>query len=158
MFFFLFLFFFLVIIILLAIVSSVSFLVTVICPPSCFFMKFSSHRIDASTLSSMLASLLPPPFLDIYSRLTSSLECSALFMLISFLILWSICLSSSLIHFTKGPEYLTRGTAQVFIPLIRFLLDSFVSNSFQILGYSFLIFSFISTCLIVSVSKMPKYL
>ena len=45
-------------------------------------------------------------------------------MVISFLVLWSICLSSSLVHFRKGPEYLTRGTAQVFIPLIRFLLES----------------------------------
>ena len=36
-------------------------------------------------------------------------------MVISFLVLWSICLSSFLFHFTKGPEYLARGTAQVFM-------------------------------------------
>ena len=45
-------------------------------------------------------------------------------------ILWSICLSSSLVHLRKGPEYLTKGTAQVFIPLIRFLPQRFVSSSF----------------------------
>ena len=52
-----------------------------------------------------------------------------------FLVLWSICLSLSLVHFRKGPEYLTRGTAQVFITFIRFLLLSFVSSGF--LQYSF---------------------
>ena len=62
-------------------------------------------------------------------------------------------------HFRKGPEYLTRVAAQVFIPLVRFLLHSFVSSSFLVLlKYSFLIFSFISTCLMVLASKMSKYL
>ena len=107
----------------------------------------------------MLASLLPPPFLNIYSLSTSSLVCNALYMVISFFVLWSMCLSSSLVHFKNSLEYLTRSTAQVFIPLIRFLLHSFVSNSFLvILRYSFSIFSFISACLMVSASKMPKYL
>ena len=58
-------------------------------------------------------------------------------MLISFLVLWSIWLSS-LIHFTKCPEYVTRGTAQVSIPLIKFQLDRFVWSSF--LGSSEIIF------------------
>ena len=49
--------------------------------------------------------------------------------------------------------------ALVFILLIRFLLDSFLSSSFLVLmRYSFLIFSFISTCLVASATKMPKYL
>ena len=78
----------------------------------------------------MLASPLPPSFLDTNSLSMSSLGCNALCMVISFLVLWSICLSLSSVHFRKGPEYLTRGTAQVFIPLIRFLLESFVSSSF----------------------------
>ena len=77
-------------------------------------------------------------FLDTYSLSTSSLGCNALCKIISFLVLWSICLSSSLVHLRKGPEYLTRGTAQVLIPLIRFLLLSFVSSSFLVLlRYSF---------------------
>ena len=111
------------------------------------------------TVSSMLASPLPPSFLETYSLSTSSLGYNALCMVISFLVLWSICLSSCLVHLRKGPEYLTRGTAQVFIPLMRFLLESFVSSSFLVLlRYSFRIMSFIFTCLMVSGSKIPKYL
>ena len=48
-----------------------------------------------------------------------------------------------MIHLRKGPEYLTRATAPVFILLIRFLLDSLVSSKrSSSLRYSFLIFSF----------------
>ena len=107
----------------------------------------------------MLASPFRPSFLGTYSLSTSSLGCNALCMVISFLVLWSICLSSSLVHFGKGPEHLTRSTAQVSIHLIRFLLESFVSSSFLVLlRYSFWILSFIPTCLMVSASKFPKYL
>ena len=63
---------FLVIIILLSIVLSVSFLMVVISPPSCFSMLSSSRCIDASILCSVLASPLPPSFLDTYSLSTSS--------------------------------------------------------------------------------------
>ena len=45
------------------------------------------------------------------------------------------------------------GTAQVFIPLIRYLQDSFVSSSFLFCFFfklSFLIFSFVSLCLKLS--------
>ena len=115
--------------------------------------------MEASTVSSMLASPLPPSFLDIYSLSTSSLWCNTLCMVISFLFPWSICLSSSLVHLRKGPGYLTRGTAQVFIPLMRFLLESFVSSSFRVFPrYSFRVLSVICTSLMVSASKMPKYL
>ena len=75
-----------------------------------------------------------------------------------FCVLWSICWSSSLIHFKNSPKYLTRGTAQVFIPLIRFQLWSSILSSFLILlRYSLLMFSFISSCLI-SAFNIPKYL
>ena len=85
--------------------------------------------------------LFLPLFLK-HSLSASSLGCNALCIVISFLFLWSICLSSSLVHLRKGPEYLTRGTAQVFIHLVRFLLLSFVSSSFLVLlRYSFWIFS-----------------
>ena len=60
--------------------------------------------MDVSTLSSMLESPLPPSFLRTYSLSTSSLGCNALCMVISFLVLWSICLSSSLVHLRKDPE------------------------------------------------------
>ena len=84
--------------------------------------------------------LFLPPFLK-HCLSTSSLGCNTLYMVISFLVLWSICLSSSLVHFNEGPEYLTKGTTQVFIPLICFLQDSSVSSSFLVLlKYYFLIF------------------
>ena len=103
----------------------------------------------------MLVSPLPPSFLDTYSLSTLSLGWNALCMVISFLILWSICLSSSLSHFSKDPEYLPKGTVQVLIPLIRFLINSFVFSSFLVLlRYSFWILSFVSTCLMVSASNI----
>ena len=106
--------------------------------------------IDASTLFSVLANPLPPSFLDTCSPSTSSPGCNALCMVISFLVLWSICLSSSLVHFRKGPEYLTRGIVQVFVPLIRFRQESFFSSIFLVLlRYSFWILSFISTFIII---------
>ena len=79
-------------------------------------------------------------------------------MVIIFLVLWSISLSSSLVHFKNGPEYLTKETAQVFIRFIRLQLFSLISSNFLILlRYSFLIFSFISNCLMVSASNIVKY-
>ena len=57
----------------------------------------------------MLVSPLPPFFLDSYSLSRSSLGCKALCNVISFLVLWSICWSSSLVHFKNGPKNLTRG-------------------------------------------------
>ena len=84
---------------------------------------------------------LPPSFLDVYSLLTSSLRWKALCIVISFVVLWSICLSSSLVHFKNCPEYLTRVTAQVFILLMKFLPYSFVSSCFLVLlGYTFFFF------------------
>ena len=47
----------------------------------------------------------------------------------SFLVLWSICLSSSLVHFKNNSEYLTKETAQLFIPLMRVLLCGLVLSS-----------------------------
>ena len=91
--------------------------------------------IDASTLTLILASS-HPPFLGTYSLSTSPLGCNTLSMVISFLVLCSFC--SSWVHFKNGPEYLTRGTGQVFISLIRSLLYSFVSSNFLVLlKYSF---------------------
>ena len=45
----------------------------------------------------------PPLFFGTYSLSTSSQGRNALCMVIGFLLLWSICLSSSLVHFRKGP-------------------------------------------------------
>ena len=132
---------FLVIFVLLILVLSVLFLVTVISLPPRFSMLSSSRCIDSSMLFSMLVSPIPPSIFDTYNLLTSSLGCKALCMVISFLVLWSICLSSSLVHSKNTPEYLMRMTARVFIPLMRFLLFSLVSSSFLVpLRYSFLFF------------------
>ena len=76
---------------------------------------------------------------------------------ISFLVLWSICLSSPFVHFKNGPEHLTRRSAQVFIIFIRFLQYSLVSNNLFIWDTLFWIFSFISTCLTVSASNISNY-
>ena len=85
----------------------------------------------------MLASPLPPSSLDIYSLSPSYLRCNALCMVISFLVLWSISLGSSLVHFQKGPEYLTRDTAKAFIPFIRFLcyIVTYVDSHLHICTY-----------------------
>ena len=116
--------------------SLVLFLVAVINPPR--FCMSSSGFIDESTLSSMLASRLPPSLIDTHSLSTAFLGFNPLCMVIIFLVLWSICLSSSLVRFNNGPEYLTRETAQILIPLTSFLLLSFVSSNFlALLRYSF---------------------
>ena len=107
----------------------------------------------------MLKSPCPLPFLKTYSLSISLLVCEALYTVISFLVHLSFCISSSLVHFKNGPEYLTIRTAQVYIPFIRFLLYSLVSSNFLVLlRYSFESFSFISTCLMVPVSNISMYL
>ena len=55
-----------------------------------------------SMLSWMLASPLPPSFLDTYCLSTLSLWCKALCIVMSFLLVWSISWSSCLIHFENG--------------------------------------------------------
>ena len=42
-----------------------------------------------------------------------------LLCIINFLAFWSICLNSFLVHFKNGPEYLTSGTALVFILVVE---------------------------------------
>ena len=70
-------------------------------------------------------------FFYTYSLSTSSLGGKARYIIMSFLVLWSICWSSSLIHFKNGPEYLSSGIAKVFISLMKFPRYSLVSNSFN---------------------------
>ena len=85
-----FLVFSLAFVVLLVIVLSVWFLMAVNSIPSSFSMLSSSRCIDAS---SMLES--SPSFLDTYCLSPPFLGFNALCMVISFLVLWSICLSSS---------------------------------------------------------------
>ena len=94
-------------------------------------------------LPSILVSPLSLSFLDTYSLLTSFLWCKTLCIVFSFLVLWSFCLSSSLVYIKNGCEYLMIETALVFIPFIKFQLYSFVFSSFLLLRWnSFLIFFF----------------
>ena len=73
---------FLVIAVLLILVL---FLFAVICLSLFFFMSSSSRRVEALTLSSILAAPLPPSFLDSYSLSMSSLGCQALFKFSNYL-------------------------------------------------------------------------
>ena len=54
-------------------------------------------------------------------------------IVINFLVLWFIFLSSTIVYFKNGTEFLTEETVQVFIPLMMFLLLSVVSRNFLIL-------------------------
>ena len=101
---------------------------------------------------------LPLPFLDINGLSVTPLKCKALYIVINFLVLWSIYLSSSQVLFKNGPECLTKGTAREFIVSMRFLLESVVSRSFIVrLGYSFRIFLFyIIIIIITTVSILTK--
>ena len=148
-------FFFLVIFVLIMLVLSVLFLMAIISLPLHFFMWSSRHCINASMHSWMLTSPLTS-FLGTYSLSMSSLGCKALCIVMSFLVFWFICWSSSLAHFKNGPVYITRGTTHVFIPLIRFfyVLWFWVIFSFS----SFFIFYFIFACLKVSTSNILMYM
>ena len=79
----------------------------------------------------------PPLFLSV-----SFLGSKALYIVISFVVHWSVCPSSSLVYFKNGSVYLTRETISVFIPLIRFLLQNLVSRCFLVrLKYFFFLSS-----------------
>ena len=73
----------------------------------------------------MLVSLLPP-FPDIFSASVNR----------HFFLLWSISLSSFLIHIENSSEHLKKWLS-IFVSLIRFLLRSLVSRYFLVLGNSF---------------------
>ena len=60
----------------------------------------------------------------------------------------------SLINFKNNPGYLKRGTAQVFIPLMRFQQCSLVSSSFLVLFY----FLIIAITNITSPWKIPLWI
>ena len=73
----------------------------------------------------------------------SSLWYKGLRIVTKFLVLSSICLSSSLVHFKNDLEYLTTGIS----------FEKFSSWSEEFFSY----FSFISACLMVSASSFLKY-
>ena len=69
----------------------------------------------------MLASPLPPSFLGTYCLSTSSLRCKALWIVMSFLVLWSIF---GVLLWSTLRMVPSISRAQVFIPLIRFIIIS----------------------------------
>ena len=145
-----------VIVVLLILLLFVLFLFAVI-GLFCFFLIKSSNRfIDIQILSSLLANPLPPSFLDANSLSMPSLGC--LMHRHKFSCSLVCLLGSLLVYFKNGSEYLARETAQVFIPLMRFLQYSLVLSSFRVLlRYSFKFFSFMSTYLWVIVSNIPNF-
>ena len=103
--------------------------------------------IDVFSQSSTLVS--PLYFLDIYSLSISTLICKALYIVINFLILSSICLCSTLVHCKNGPEYMTRVLPCYLSIKCDFFLQSLLSRSFlHVQTYYFLIFSFSADFLI----------
>ena len=92
---------------------------------------YKTHIFNAGKSSSS--------FFDTYSLSTSSLRSKAQCIVMGFLVFWSIC-SSVYVHFKNGPEYLTKGTVQVFISFIIILPYSLVSSSFLFLLRYFLNF------------------
>ena len=140
---------------LLIILLSMLYLIAVI-SLLCSFLC-SSWVLIMMHYSSMLVSPLPPSFLGTYSHTMSTLGCKVLCIVISFLFLCSICLSPSQVYSLNDPEELARETAQMFISLRKLLVWNSSSRSPEILlFYSF--FSFISTCLMVYVFNIPKFL
>ena len=89
------------------------------------FVYFSSLLTVVSTHCSLLVGPILTSFVDTYSLSMSTFECKVLCIVINFLVVRLICLSSFSVHFEKGPEYLTRR-----ISLIRFLLQSSVLRIF----------------------------
>ena len=100
---------FLIIVVLLIIVLFVLFLVAVISPSLLFFMMSLSRRIDVSMQFSMLARHLSHFFLGTYSLSMLSQGFKDVCIVITFLVLWSICWSSSLVHFKNSPRYFQEG-------------------------------------------------
>ena len=103
-----------VILVLLILVLYVLFLVTVIS----LFCAFLCRHWVVVLMYQCCRQCRQVNSLPLFSSLImskSSLGCKDLCMVISFLVLWSICLRSSLIHIKNGPEYRSSRTAKVFI-------------------------------------------
>ena len=77
----------------------------------------------------MIASSLSPCF-DTFCLPVSSLRCKVLCLVMCFLVLFPIFRSSSLINVKNIPVYITRGRAQVFVTLMRFLPYTLVTSIF----------------------------
>ena len=117
---------------------SVDMTVTFCCNQSLFacFIYSSKGLFLVSLHLSMLVSLFNLSFRDTLNIPISSCSRKALRFVIHFPALRFICLNLSLIHFKKGPEYLTRKAVQVFIPWMR-LRKIFIFFSGVLLSFFF---------------------
>ena len=81
-----------------------------------FLMEFTHKTfVDASTHLSMQASPLPP-FLDTYSISLSFPRCKVLYIVITFLFLWSICQISTFCPFQESSRVLYKGNSLRIFP------------------------------------------
>ena len=79
-----------------------------------FLMKCSSPRIEGSMISPMLPIPLPLFFRHTEWLDITCLRCKTLCILITFLVLYSICLSSALVHLRMVPCSLLEGLPRCF--------------------------------------------
>ena len=83
-----------------------------------FYVVFQSLYRSINAISNAVKSSC---FFCFFETSTPSLGCKALYMVMSFLVLWSICLSCSLAHFKNGPEYFTSGDSPGIYPFYKVL-------------------------------------
>ena len=86
-------------------------------------MSSSSPLMDVSTQSLVLVSRILPFFLDTHSLSMSSLGLKATRIVINSLVLCSICMSFSLVHFRNDPDYITISNDQMYFVLLSILAD-----------------------------------
>ena len=111
-------------------------------------MDSSSPRILVFTQPLMLER----PLLLFLTHIIRLRLCKVLYIVINFLVIGYICLSSLRVHFKNGLVNFTKGTAQVFIHMMNFLLQGLVARSFLVLLRFFLIlFLFVWWC------PLPKF-
>ena len=93
-----------------------------------FLMQYLSLWSDASIPFTVVVISLPPSFIDTWADVILWIQGLVHFYQYRWLLVH--CLSSSQVHFKNGLEYLTRGTAQMFIILIRFLSRAWFRNDY----------------------------
>ena len=122
-----------------------------------FALSYAAFKLSCRCIDVTLNAGKSSPSLCSWHMSTFSLGCNILLIVISFLNLWFICWSFSLVHFKNGPQNLTRVREQVFNILMRFLVYSLVLGCLLVLlSYSFLNF-FLSSPL-VWWNSLPMFL
>ena len=105
----------------------------------------------ASAQSSMLASPLPPFLWNILAILCFG--CMTLCIITNFLVLWSICFTSSPVYFKNCPKYVTKKFCPGVYSFDELCFGKFSCSSELLFSYFFFLL-----CLIVSAYNIFKYL